>query len=100
MLLAAAADLPSAADEDGYTPLHLAVISGNRALVKLLLRRGADVSAQDHERHTAIHWATGEEKQSTGPQVRNTAILGTGEEKQSTGPQVRHTAIHWVTREP
>ncbi|XP_043192897.1 uncharacterized protein LOC122365605 isoform X3 [Amphibalanus amphitrite] len=58
LLLSAASDLHSAADEDGYTPLHLAVISGNRALVKLLLRRGADVSAQDHERHSAIHWAT------------------------------------------
>ena len=46
-------------DEEGYTPLHLAVISGNSAIVKFLISKGANVNAVDNEKHSAIHWATG-----------------------------------------
>ncbi len=46
-------------DEEGYTPLHLAVISGNAVIVKYLISQGADVNAVDNEKHSAVHWATG-----------------------------------------
>ncbi|XP_037086519.1 ankyrin homolog [Pollicipes pollicipes] len=51
-------DLLDAADEDGLTPLLLAVISGQQPLLTLLLERGADKDWRDHERHSAVHWAT------------------------------------------
>ena len=46
-------------DEEGYTPLHLAVIAGNGDIVKFLIQQGADINAVDNEMHSAIHWATG-----------------------------------------
>ena len=52
-------DLLNQTDEEGYTPLHLAVISGNSSIVKFLISKGADVNAVDNEKHSAIHWATG-----------------------------------------
>jgi ankyrin repeat protein len=42
---------------DGHTVLHLAVISGNLAMVKYLIRAGADVNLLDNEDHSAVHWA-------------------------------------------
>ena len=46
-------------DDEGYTPLHLAVISGNKAIVKYLISKGADFNAVDNENHSSVHWATG-----------------------------------------
>ena len=51
--------LIESADEDGFTPLHLAVIQGNVALVNLLLANNANVNALDNEGHSVVHWATG-----------------------------------------
>lgn len=56
----AAPDLLESADEDGLTPLHLAVIQGNMALVNLLLANKANVNAVDNEGHSVVHWATGQ----------------------------------------
>lgn len=58
-LLNTAPDLIDARDEDGYTPLHLAVISGNIILVRFLLSKGASLHCLDNERHSLVHWATG-----------------------------------------
>lgn len=55
----AAPDLMESPDEDGFTPLHLAVIQGNMSLVNLLLASNADVNALDNEGHSVVHWATG-----------------------------------------
>lgn len=55
----AAPDLVDSRDEDGFTPLHLAVISGNMQLVTFLIANNADIMAVDNERHTVVHWATG-----------------------------------------
>lgn len=53
-------NLVDSRDEDGFTPLHLAVISGNMKLVTFLLANNADVNAVDNEKHSIVHWATGE----------------------------------------
>lgn len=55
----AAPELVEGQDEDGFTPLHLAVIAGNLSLVTFLLANKADVNAVDNEKHTVVHWATG-----------------------------------------
>lgn len=59
----AAPDLVETRDEDGFTPLHLAVIAGNMPLVTFLLANNADVNAVDNEKHTVVHWATGKFKE-------------------------------------
>lgn len=56
---AAAPELVNAADAEGHTPLHLAVIAGDTQLVAVLLANGADVNAKDLEGHSVLHWATG-----------------------------------------
>lgn len=55
----AAPELMESADEDGFTPLHLAVIQGNMSLVSLLLANKSDVNSLDNEGHSVVHWATG-----------------------------------------
>lgn len=58
-ILEAEPDLLHLQDEEGYTPLHLSVISGNKLVLKYLISKGADVNALDNENHSSIHWATG-----------------------------------------
>ena len=48
-------------DFDGYSPLQLAVISGNGLMAEYLIKSGADVHSRDNEEHTLAHWATGKE---------------------------------------
>uniref|UniRef100_A0A6P7GQG8 Uncharacterized protein LOC114339567 n=1 Tax=Diabrotica virgifera virgifera TaxID=50390 RepID=A0A6P7GQG8_DIAVI len=57
LMVMAAPELVDGRDEDGFTPLHLAVIAGNMQLVTFLLANGADVNAVDNEKHTVVHWA-------------------------------------------
>ena len=47
------------ADEDGFRPIHLAVIQGSLETVNLLLANKVDVNALDNEGHSVVHWATG-----------------------------------------
>jgi ankyrin repeat protein len=42
---------------EGWTALHHAAFAGNRAMVELLLSRGADVSARDLQGQTPLHIA-------------------------------------------
>lgn len=48
---------PNCADEDGLTPLSLAVSDGNRELVVMLIAAGADVRVRDALGRTALHHA-------------------------------------------
>ncbi|GAA6021373.1 hypothetical protein JCM10207_002026 [Rhodosporidiobolus poonsookiae] len=49
---------PTAADEQGITPLHWAAINGHVLFCKELLRRGAEVDARGGElQGTPLHWA-------------------------------------------
>lgn len=58
-ILKIAPELVNAQDENGYCPLHLAVIAGNKPLIKLLIAKGADINMRDNEGHSAVHWAIG-----------------------------------------
>lgn len=58
LLIKAQPELVNQADEEGYTPLHLAVIAGNRIMLRYLLDHGAEVNLLDNERHSVVHWAT------------------------------------------
>lgn len=58
LLLKANPALINQPDEEGYTPLHLAVIAGNRTMLRYLLDHGAEVNLLDNERHSVVHWAT------------------------------------------
>lgn len=44
-------------DKEGFTPLHLAVISGNSLIVKRLILYGADNKLKDLQGHDAYHTA-------------------------------------------
>ncbi|XP_023216625.1 inversin-B-like isoform X2 [Centruroides sculpturatus] len=57
-ILTADPTLINVQDEEGYTALHLSVISGNKMMTKYLIRKGADINCVDNEKHSAIHWAT------------------------------------------
>lgn len=53
-------DIPSqigAKNNDGWMPLHQAAFSGNLAVVKLLVERGADLSAGCKDKDTPLHYA-------------------------------------------
>lgn len=39
------------------TPLHLAILSGNSSMIKLLLTKGADISRQDSHGSSVLHFA-------------------------------------------
>ncbi|XP_078316219.1 uncharacterized protein LOC111129666 isoform X11 [Crassostrea virginica] len=71
MLLAKEPSLLEVKDSQGFTPLHMSVISGNVPLLKLLLKKGADIRSLDSELHTPTHWATGntEELIDNGRQI-------------------------------
>ncbi|KAK4884489.1 hypothetical protein RN001_000760 [Aquatica leii] len=73
ILVMAAPDLVDSRDQEGFTPLHLAVIAGNMPLVTFLLANNADVNAVDNEKHTVVHWAT-----VCGETVTLRAVLAAG----------------------
>lgn len=48
---------PKAKDENGRTPLHLAIIGGHQATIEILLRSGADINAVDNSGKTPLDLA-------------------------------------------
>ena len=59
LVIAADARILDKKDNDGYSALHLSVISHNRRLLECLFGHGADPTSIDKEGHNCIHWATG-----------------------------------------
>jgi hypothetical protein len=59
VIIMTAPHLMEQADEDGFKPIHLAVIQGTLETVNLLLANKVNVNALDNEGHSVIHWATG-----------------------------------------
>jgi cytohesin len=53
LLTASGADV-NVKDQDGFTPLHIAVGDGRRLLTKRLIDLGADVNVPDSEGRTAL----------------------------------------------
>ena len=45
-------------NEEGYTPLHLAVKSGHKRIVELLIAKGSDVNAKDTRGGTSLDYST------------------------------------------
>jgi ankyrin repeat protein len=50
-------ELVSSKDDRGNAPLHMAVISGKKDMVELLLATGADVDAKNNSGDTPLNWA-------------------------------------------
>ena len=59
MIIAAEKRVLNKKDNEGYTPLHLAVIANNKPLLEAMFNMGADPTVVDQEGHNCIHWATG-----------------------------------------
>jgi hypothetical protein len=64
---------PKTKDENGRTPLHLAVMGGHQVTVEILLRSGADVNAVDNRGKTALDLA-----ESGGHSALAALLLGKG----------------------
>jgi hypothetical protein len=47
----------NAKDENGQTPLHIAICGGQREEVELLIAKGADINAKDNSGQTPLHYA-------------------------------------------
>ena len=44
-------------DNQGLTPLHIAVANSHKDIAELLISKGADVNAKDKESYTPLHFA-------------------------------------------
>ncbi|XP_048259222.1 inversin-B-like [Haliotis rufescens] len=58
LLLQTDTSLLNTPDKEGLTPLHMAAITGNSNFLRLLLKKGANLTCRDQEGHTVVHWAT------------------------------------------
>jgi Ankyrin repeats (3 copies)/Ankyrin repeats (many copies) len=55
-LLAANAKPSVSSSNDGFTPLHIAVMEHKEELISILLKGRADLEAKDHHGRTPLHW--------------------------------------------
>jgi cytohesin len=67
--LAAGVDV-NAKDEEGWTPLHIAAIRGNKEIAELLIAKGADVNAKDDDGDTPLDQAILDKQTKTADLLR------------------------------
>ena len=65
-------------DENGTTPLMIAVQSGNQRVAKAMIRAGADVNVRDRHARSALTLAIADSRSSLSPCV--SLLLGSGSE--------------------
>ncbi|KAM3716378.1 Ankyrin repeat, PH and SEC7 domain containing protein secG [Dirofilaria immitis] len=46
-------------DQNGYTPLLIASMSGNVSAIKLMIENDIQINHVDKDKHSAVHWAVG-----------------------------------------
>lgn len=56
LLLNMGADVDTASVQDGFTPLHLAVMDRHVGSIRILLSASAKLEAKDHKGRTPLHW--------------------------------------------
>ena len=81
----------SAADNDGWTPLHLASERGEEAVVRLLADLGADISAAHNYGGTPLQWAS-----NAGHEVVVRLLADLGADI-SAADNYGGTPLHWAS---
>jgi ankyrin repeat protein len=79
-------------DDDGYTPLLLAAVNGDEAVVKQLLENGADLKSKDDDGRTSLSWAAGNGYEGVVKQ-----LLEKGADLESKDDHGR-TSLSWAAR--
>mmetsp|Transcript_17244 Transcript_17244/g.42113 ORF Transcript_17244/g.42113 Transcript_17244/m.42113 type:complete len:318 (-) Transcript_17244:176-1129(-) len=88
---------PNCYDENHYTPLHYAVVKGQRLAVERLTERGAHPDARDAWMRTPVHFAAAFGWGDTFPSVV-TALYNAGANMNS-GDQSENTPLHLAAAE-
>ena len=92
LLIGKGADV-SAADTEGRTPLHRALLEGFEGVAQLLIDKGADVSAADNMGWTPLHWASRE-----GFEEVARLLIDKGADVSAADNEGR-TPLHWALLE-
>ena len=93
-LLNSDAHLANARDEDGFTPLNIAVVNEHDAIVKLLLSKGADVNAA-----ARVNGQTPLEEAVIGDNLGVTKILLAHGARVNVRDHKGRTAVWWAARD-
>jgi ankyrin repeat protein len=95
-ILAEKPEFVNAKDEEGYTPLHLAVlVSGNKEAVKILIAKGANVNGRNNTGATPLHMAL----TSLGDKEMVRLLVDNGADVNLTEDTIGATPLHFAVYE-